>query len=308
MEKVNKIIKKLGYKPNVFARNLALNKTHTFAVLLPKKEDLDYWKTTLEGIKKAEKELSVFGLKIKYYFHNYSVKSFNLQAAKIIKDKPLAVLFAPLDTESTLEFIAKCKKAPISYALIDSNISNQTPVTYVGQDAFRSGHLAGKLCGYSKSKKILVVKIAPELENNAVLKQRTEGFYSYYKENKLSMDIEELNFNTPESVRLNKYLSNEKNNSIHAVFVPNSRAHIVAQHLKKNNLKIRLIGYDLISKNIEFLKADFIDFLINQKPEQQGYIGINALYRKLILKDNVNEINYMPIEIIVKENVEYSLG
>ena len=297
----------MGYKPNIFARNLALNKTYTFAVLLPKKEDLEYWKSTVQGIKKAEKELSVFGANVKYYFHNYSYKSFKAQASKIIKDKPFAVLFAPLATESAIDFIGECKKANIPYALMDSSIPDQNPITYVGQDAFRSGYLAGKLCGYGKGdKKILIVKIAPELENNTVLTQRTEGFHAFFKENKLNVKIEEINFNKPESLRLGKYISSDNQSSIHCVFVPNSRAHLVALHAKKNNLKVRVIGYDLISKNIEFLKSDFIDFLINQKPEEQGYMGINSLYRKLVLKENINENIYMPLEIIMKENVEYS--
>jgi LacI family transcriptional regulator len=37
----------------------------------------------------------------------------------------------------------------------------------------------------------------------------------------------------------------------------------------------------------------------------QGYYSIDALARAIILKKNVNPVNYMPIEVIFKENVDF---
>jgi LacI family transcriptional regulator len=51
------------------------------------------------------------------------------------------------------------------------------------------------------------------------------------------------------------------------------------------------------------LKEGVVDFLIHQKPEEQGYMGINYLYKKSILKEPVNDLHYMPLEIIVQENL-----
>jgi len=45
-----------------------------------------------------------------------------------------------------------------------------------------------------------------------------------------------------------------------------------------------------------------IDFLINQRPEEQGYMGINYLYKKLVLQETVESTHYIPLEIILKEN------
>jgi len=64
---------------------------------------------------------------------------------------------------------------------------------------------------------------------------------------------------------------------IHSIFVPNSRSYIVAQHLVKSKLKVRVVGYDLIEKNKAFLKDGAIEFLIHQKAEEQEYVGINAI-------------------------------
>jgi LacI family transcriptional regulator len=65
---------------------------------------------------------------------------------------------------------------------------------------------------------------------------------------------------------------------------------------------ILLIGYDFLQENIEYLKNDVIDFLICQKPQEQGYRGIMALYQNLVLDVAVEKSYFMPIDIITKEN------
>lgn len=308
IEKVKKIVEELGYKPNIFARNLALNRKFNFAVLLPKNKDIEYWEAPLRGIEKAENELSSFGVKVNYHFHNYDTPSFKSEAAKILKSKPDAVLFAPIITEVATEFIKECKKASVPFVMIDTNIAEQKPLSYVGQDAFQSGYLAGRLCNLSISGqgKILIIKIAREIEDNTVLRQRIEGFYSFFKNLKKEISFKELNFEEPELIRLDKEINKDTLSSIKAIYVPNSQVFLVAHYLEKNDLKTTVVGYDLTSENIEFLEKEFIDFLINQKPEEQGYTGINVLYRNLVLKQPVETHHYMPLEIVVKENYRFS--
>jgi len=90
---------------------------------------------------------------------------------------------------------------------------------------------------------------------------------------------------------------------IDCVFVPNSRVYIVAEFLKANHINgIRVVGYELLKQNLEYLNDGFVDFLIHKKPEEQGYMGIIHLYKKIVLKEAVNELHYMPLEIIVEEN------
>jgi LacI family transcriptional regulator len=57
-----------------------------------------------------------------------------------------------------------------------------------------------------------------------------------------------------------------------------------------------------LKPNLEFLNDGTIDFLINQKPEEQGFLAINYLYKKLVLKEELSDINYTSVEIIIKEN------
>jgi LacI family transcriptional regulator len=47
-----------------------------------------------------------------------------------------------------------------------------------------------------------------------------------------------------------------------------------------------------------------IDFLINQNPVEQGYLGITCLFNHLLLKTTVEKVQYLPLDIVVTENVD----
>jgi LacI family transcriptional regulator len=94
--------------------------------------------------------------------------------------------------------------------------------------------------------------------------------------------------------------------SFNGIFVPNSRVFKVAEFLEKNNkTNIVTSGYDLVDKNIQYLKQDLISFLISQKPEEQAYNAIMALFDSLITKKEVKKTTFSPIDIIIKENIDY---
>ena len=93
---------------------------------------------------------------------------------------------------------------------------------------------------------------------------------------------------------------------IDAVFVTNSRVMTVARYLEESsNTGILLMGYDFLEKNIEYLKKDVIDFLICQKPQEQAYKGLMSLHRKLVLSMDVEKTQFMPIDIITRENSDF---
>jgi LacI family transcriptional regulator len=60
-------------------------------------------------------------------------------------------------------------------------------------------------------------------------------------------------------------------NEIDCVFIPNSIVYIIAKFIKENGLKyIRIVGYELLKQNLEYLNDRIIDFFIHQNLEEQG--------------------------------------
>ena len=94
-----------------------------------------------------------------------------------------------------------------------------------------------------------------------------------------------------------------KDLAIKSIFVTTSKAYKIAKYLEQNNLKdIKLIGYDLLSENIHYLKNNYIDFLIHQNPKEQVYLGIKFLVEFFLFNKEIPEKNLLPIDIISKEN------
>jgi LacI family transcriptional regulator len=224
-------------------------------------------------------------------------------ASKVLQLDCDGLLFAPIFKEDSIIFLTEFKKKEIPIVMIDSNIKEIEGVSYIGQDANQSGYLAGRLISFAKKEenKVLIIKITREIENTSMYHQRIKGFYSFFEEHKelSNFKFTEINLKDSDVEKLDTKMFE----GIDSIFIPNSRIHIVAQFLKEKNIKgIRTVGYDLLKKNTQFLEDGIIDFLINQKPEEQGYRGITHLYKKLVLKEEVEETFYMPLEIIIKEN------
>ena len=68
-----------------------------------------------------------------------------------------------------------------------------------------------------------------------------------------------------------------------------------------------LMGYDLLTRNVACLREGVIDFLIAQQPTLQGYSSVESLCNHLILKKKVKECNYMPINLLTIENIDFYL-
>jgi LacI family transcriptional regulator len=305
---VNAIIKEYGYKRNIFASNLAFNKKFRFAVFLPKNENIEYWQAPIVGISKAAEELANFGVTIDYFFFDYNTTSFEKTARKILKLDYDGLLFAPIFYEESISFLIEYKKKNTPIVMIDSNLQEIGGIAYIGQDSYQSGYLGGKLISYGikNESNVLILIITRNVESTTrtnVFLQRIKGFYSYFKEQthlpKFNFTEISIKYDTENQLTSNMFIG------IDCVFVPNSRVHIVAKFIKENNLKgIRIVGYELLKQNLEYLNNNTVDFLIHQKPEEQGYMGIGYLYKKVVLKETVNDLHYMPLEIIVKENMQ----
>ena len=285
------------------ASNLALNKKFHFAVCLPRYENLEYWKSQIEGIEKAAVEFKKFGIVLDYFFYDFNVSSFKDAVKAVLEFDCDGLLFAPIFYEESVQFLTEYKKTTIPVVMIDSNIDSDTQHAYVGQDAFQSGYLAGRLISFAvkNERHILIFKITREIESTSVYLQRIKGFRSFFNDHE---DLKNFKFSevTIKDSGIDQ-LSLEMFAGINSVFVPNSRAYIVARFLEQNNIRgVRIIGYDLLKENIDYMNKGVIDFLINQRPEEQGYMGVNYLYKKLVLQEEVDNTHYIPLEIILKEN------
>ena len=306
IEKVRKIINDLDYKPNVYAKHLSLSKTYKIAVLMPELDETGFWKMSLNGIEKAVEELEPYNVKVNYFFYDRSRSdSFLNESRKVIDMLPDGILAAPVITRLASEFFQKIP-AEVPYVLFDTNVPDIRALSFIGQNSFQSGMVCGRLMDLLLSGKKGSVAVIMVLDDYHI-QERAEGFKNFFYNNER---IKVYSYGIDDTSGSNSFYKMmdiiiESHPDLEGIFVTNCHSHYVVEYLKEKNIekKLSLIGYDLTNENIKYLEEGLISFLINQKPEMQGYEGLFALYRHLALQQNCPGNITMPIEIITKENL-----
>ncbi|WP_343532589.1 LacI family DNA-binding transcriptional regulator [Pedobacter sp.] len=309
--KILKIIEELNYQPNIFARRLASKKKLRFATLIPQvSEETTYWEAPLQGIKQAANEIKDFGIEvITFFFDQNNKESFKTSASKIASGEFDGVLMAPMFEEESTAFIEQCNHQKIPLVFINSDIPGFNNLCYIGPNLYQSGYLSAHIVNYlsPSTKKTLIVNISKEIDLHHHLLRKEEGFRNYFEQNGHSNELTKIDIQQTDYPHIKQKLADQlKKDRYDVVFVTNSRVATVARYFDENKIEgIKLIGYDFLEDNIHYLKNKTIDFLICQKPQEQGYKGVMSLYDHLVLNANIEKEQFMPIDIITRENFQY---
>ncbi len=310
-EKIRKIIKEVDYQPNIMASTLASKKQVLFCTLLPTPLSREgYWTKPVVGIKKRMAELKQYGIALEpLTFRQDDPRDFDEQAARLLELKPDGVVLAPFFFKEANRFIEQLKEDRIPFVFIDSNIPDQGQLAYIGQNSFQCGMLSARLLSWLTPEKglLMVLHYAREMEHQNHLLQREKGFYEWFSQNQPEREVKtfELSISNPDDCekRLTS-LCTEYHPS--GIFVTSSKVYLAARALAglvKQN--IRLIGHDLLPENRKFLTERVVDFLICQRPEEQGYNAIDTLFQAIVRKVPVRDHLFAPIDIITPENLEF---
>lgn len=312
---VEKVLKEINYQPNLVARFLASKRNYKFGVVVPSFIEGDYWELVCKGISKAEKEMKKFNVNIEYFhFNQYSRESF-LQAVTKCKSQILdGVLLATLFGDSVIALSSDLEEKEIPYVYIDSEISGQKNLAYFGSDSHGSGKIAAKLLlsEIGNNADIFIAHIYTDQSVMSVqIKNRELGFMEYLSENKYKGKIHLVEINPENPTSAIKKISQMLEDKDHMLggIVLNSRIYeltsIIAQMEASSRKRIRLVGHDAIKHNIEALKNEKVSFILSQRPQLQGYNAIMALSNNIIFNQIPSKTNFMPIDILIKENIDY---
>ena len=311
-KRVEEILEKLNYQPNMYASALASNKKYAFACLLPQHETGEYWTEVESGIHEALTTYSDFNITVKLrYYDPYDYRSFAREARSIVEMTPDGVLFAPTAPQYTTPFTDELEKLDIPYIYIDSNIKEVPPLAFFGQNSRQSGYFAARMMMLlAREEKEIVIfrKIHEGIVGSNQQENREIGFRQYMKEHHPSCTILELDLHAERNDEDNEMLDEffRTYPMVKNGITFNSKAYIVGEYLQSRGKKdFNLIGYDLLERNVTCLKEGSISFLIAQQPELQGANGIKALCDHLIFKKEVTRINYMPIDLLTVETIDY---
>lgn len=311
-EKVQKVLDEIDYHPNMFAIGLAAKKRYHIVCIIPYYIEHDYWHSVAQGIDRAAQELRPFNVGVDYMYYNHADKtSYEDICVQLQKATVDAVLIAPNFQEESLKLTADLEEKNIPYAFIDYNIEQTHALCYIGQDSRVSGYIAAKILmrRYEKGQEIVLFlnnqKSSPaEIQ----VQRRLEGFMQYLTTEFTNLTIHDVVLHKEDTASneeiLDTFFAKHPKAVLGAAF--NSRVYQVASYLHEKGQKLEtLVGYDLLQKNVEYLKTDEVNYLIGQRPGLQGYCGVKALCNHIVFKQPVTAVKYMPIDILTKENIDF---
>lgn len=312
--RILKIAKELGYEKNYMASALAINKVSKLAIVCPDPVSDVFWRLPREGFQMALGLMKHYGIVVEYFDYNlYNKDEFIMQMGNAIQSKPAAILVAPVFLNESKEFLQQAQAVNIPFITINTEIQHSDVLCYIGQNSFHSGYLAGKLFSLQlqPGEEVIALNLGHSLSNAPHYSDKLAGLVSYFKEqeNPTKVTLHELEQFLDKN-KLRKFFDGivEKHPRMKAIFFTNSRAYRILDLMTPKELEsYHIIGYDMIEPNIKLLKEGKINFIINQNPIQQGYMGIINFVNHFILKKEINTTQYLPLDIVVKENVDFYL-
>jgi len=309
---IDKIIHEHGYEPHMLARNLASNRRFRFLVCMPRSVYAhDFWSAPVEGIDKALRETAHFGIEVEYLvFDQHDKNEFTRKAQSVDPGEYDGLLFAPVFRDESAEMLQRWEESGRSCVLFNSRLEGVRSLSFIGQDAYQSGYLGARIMSYGMEfgRDLLIVNLSQRKDNYEHIIRRERGFRSWFEDHTGQVNhLVTLDLNGGRKNRLEREMDAlMKKYDFTGIFTTNSRVHLVADYLaRKGVMKMRLIGYDLVQESIGFLKREYIDFLISQRPVEQAYKGLKTLFNAVVMEQEVTPVQYMPIDILTRENIDY---
>lgn len=312
-QRVEEILERLHYRPNMYASALASNRHYTFDCLLPQHDDGEYWTEVQNGIQQALTSYTDFNITVRIsYYDPFDYHSFARASQTILQQAPDGVLFAPTTPAYSKPFTDALSQRNTPYIYIDSNIPEEPALSFFGQNSYQSGIFAARmlmlLAGEQAQEVVIFRKINEGIVGSNQQERREIGFRTYMNQHHPECTIWELDLHAKRSSEDTQMLDSffAEHPQVANGITFNSKAYIIGEYLRQHPERtFHLMGYDLLKRNEECLRRGEIVFLIAQQPTLQGFNGIKALCDHLILKQEIARENFMPIDLLAKETIDF---
>lgn len=265
----------------------------------------DYWKTVIEGVEKAAKEVDA-AIYLGGIDNETDISGQTRLMNEAIEQGADGILLAPANSNSLVESCAKAKKKNISVVLIDSSINSTEFDTCYMTDNIDAEKMAAKEmikllqdAGNSPTRP-LEVGILLSSDTSQAIVNRVSGFLEAWTQYAPSQwDIVKdifLNGGDVKKAQTDASALLEKNKNIKGFYGCNNTSTIgIAKTLvKEKRTDIVMVGFHMAKETQQFIQdADYQGISLLQKQDQMGYLGIHSLV-SLIKGKNQNKNFLIP--------------
>lgn len=312
-ERVRAAIEDLGYTRNVMASSLSRANPVRFTVLMPSaNEDAGYWQLPAQGIHAASREIAPYHVTVTFrQYEVMSSKSCRNRIITALDEGCDGFLIAPSGITDHALF-SELIPPEIPCVFFDSYVENMPSVTRIGQDPELSGILSARLMSLILRGTGPILTLVP-MTGPSHIKERVSSFCTASHRFGLPK-IEIVMFNPKDPAQnlqqLTHRLLAREQGTFSGVSITNALAAPFTRAIRgweiehQSASRIPIIGFDLLPENCDLLRSGEIDFLLSQRPFEQGYVGMISLFKQVVLHEVLPHETLLPLDIVTPENVD----
>lgn len=308
-DKVRKIAKKLGYKPNKAGIVLASQKKRLKLGVILFSNAESFFKQVINGVEKKAADLKDYNCSVFLKQVPFDEEKQLSAIDELVEQGINGFAISPYNSERIRSRIDELYTQGIPVITLNTDIENSRRLAYVGSNYFKSGETAAGLM-YLLTKGNVNVGIIIGSSNILCHTERVAGFKSKAGECYSNMHIccqKENRDNEIESYEATSAMLQE-HPEINAVYFTSGGVYggcraIIASGRQS---EIRIVSHDMVPTTRELLEGGIISATICQHPEEQGSLPLKLLFDYLTVDElPEKEYYYVSNDIRIKENIEY---
>lgn len=311
IDKVERAIEILGYRPNPNASLLASKRTYVFSCLIPTFKKGEYWEKIYEGFQKGAVANPYYNIELDFHLYDQTdPDSFNRCCQDILEAKPAGVIMNTVFKSETVIFSEQLDAEKIPYAFVDNVYEESNYTLYYGVDPYKSGELgAFLLTNRCNPAEILQVRLIRDSGHRADPNStRRKGFIDYIQRTLPDTKVHTI-FIEPSDPQ-QTYLTLDKffkeHPQVKHMVMTNSRIYLIDDFLQNNPDPERVVlGFDDLEGNLASLRSGNVEYLVTRHISMQSYHALVALADFVIRKViPAKRKNYLHMDILHRMNLD----
>lgn len=306
--RVLKMAQTLGYRPNVAARHLKLNKRLSISVHLPR-EIASFFDALRDGIEEAA---APFQSSIELHFRRYprlgegDVELFS----EALKAGTNGIILAPGHPVELRPWIRKAARNRIPVVCVATDAPGTERLTTVSSDSYTGGAMAAELltrCSQKAGEILAVTGDLSTVDHSEKMRGMREFLAKFGSSLQLGAVIE-AHDDAREAYRMTKDVLKDRP-VVSAVYVSTANSAPVLQALEDaGRLPATLvITTDLFPSLIPLIRSGKVLATIYQRPKAQGRLAFRSIYQFLVEGECPPLRHRLPPHIILQSNLDLFL-
>lgn len=285
-EKIKRIAKELGYKPNPAAKALADNRYTTKKIgILINAEGNPFFDEVMRGVMAALEKLEEFGMQSSLKtMKGYDVETQVKLLDELVEEQVGGIVLTPINTIEIAKKIDRLKEKGIEVITINTDVLGSSRMAYVGCQYKKSGTVAAGVMGMMNPGHPETYAIISSTRRNLAVERRVQGIVETLEKDFPMITVAEVleNQDSEEmSYELVKGLLGRMD-GLDGICFAGAGCQGGIQAILDSGKKLKIVTYDLTPCTRQALKDNIVAATICQEPYKQGYEGVTMMQDYLL--------------------------